>query len=118
MKKYVPAATERRILSTAARKPPYHTTNRVATKYVAKGTPVPTSGAKAIRTAVESGLCAAALSDLVVEKSLRANTLYRIDEDLAKRSFYVLRHKERHVSKAETALLAIMTTAKSSASHV
>ncbi|HWX57452.1 LysR family transcriptional regulator [Bradyrhizobium sp.] len=72
---------------------------------------------EAIRTAVESGLCATALSDLVVEKSLKANTLFRIDEDLAKRSFYVLRHKERHASKAEAALLTIMTTAKSSASH-
>jgi DNA-binding transcriptional LysR family regulator len=72
---------------------------------------------EAIRTAVESGLCATALSDLVVERSLKANTLFRIDEDLASRSFYVLRHKERHVSKAETALLAIMAAAKSSASH-
>ena len=69
---------------------------------------------EAIRTAVESGLCATALSDLVVEKSLRANTLVQIDNELAKRSFYVLRHKERHISKAETALLAIMTAAKPS----
>jgi DNA-binding transcriptional LysR family regulator len=67
---------------------------------------------EAIRTAVESGLCATAISDLVVAKSLQANTLFQIDDELAKRSFYVLRHKERHVSKAETALLAIMTTAK------
>jgi DNA-binding transcriptional LysR family regulator len=67
---------------------------------------------EAIRTAVESGLCATALSDLVVEKSLKANTLVQIDNELAKRSFYVLRHKERHISKAETALLAIMTITK------
>jgi DNA-binding transcriptional LysR family regulator len=65
---------------------------------------------EAIRTAVESGLCATALSNLVVEKSLKANTLFQIDDELAKRSFYVLRHKERHVSKAETALLAMMTS--------
>ncbi|HXB78276.1 MAG TPA: LysR substrate-binding domain-containing protein [Bradyrhizobium sp.] len=64
---------------------------------------------EAIRTAVESGLCATALSDLVVEKSLKANTLVQIDTELAKRSFYVLRHKERHISKAETALLAVAT---------
>jgi DNA-binding transcriptional LysR family regulator len=69
---------------------------------------------EAIRTAVESGLCATALSDLVVEKSLKASTLVQIDNELAKRSFYVLRHKERHISKAETALLAIMTAAKPS----
>jgi DNA-binding transcriptional LysR family regulator len=72
---------------------------------------------EAIRTAVESGSCATALSDLVVEKSLKANTLLQIDDDVAKRSFYVLRHKERHISKAETALLAIMTTTKPSTSH-
>jgi DNA-binding transcriptional LysR family regulator len=64
---------------------------------------------EAIRTAVESGLCATAVSDLVVEKSLKANTLVQIDTELAKRSFYVLRHKERHISKAETALLAVAT---------
>jgi DNA-binding transcriptional LysR family regulator len=67
---------------------------------------------EAIRTAVESGVCATALSDLVVEKSLKANTLVQIDTELAKRSFYVLRHKEHHISRAETALLAIMTAAK------
>jgi DNA-binding transcriptional LysR family regulator len=60
---------------------------------------------EAIRTAIESGLCATAISDLVVEKSLAAKTLYRVQGELARRSFYVLRHKERHVSKAETALL-------------
>jgi DNA-binding transcriptional LysR family regulator len=73
---------------------------------------------EAIRTAVESGFCATALSDLVVERSLKANTLFQIDEELAKRAFYVLRHKERHVSKAETALLSMMTAAKKSARHV
>src|SRR5579871_118125 len=61
---------------------------------------------EAIRTAVESGLCATAISDLVVEKSLVAKTLVKLEGDLAKRSFYVLRHNERHVSKAEAALLS------------
>jgi DNA-binding transcriptional LysR family regulator len=61
---------------------------------------------EAIRTAIESGVCATAISDLVVEKSVTAKTLVRLDGELAKRSFYVLRHKERHASKAETALLA------------
>jgi DNA-binding transcriptional LysR family regulator len=73
---------------------------------------------EAIRTAVESGLCATALSNLVVERSLKAGTLIQIDGELAKRSFYVLRHKERHASKAEAALSAMMTAAKSSASDV
>jgi DNA-binding transcriptional LysR family regulator len=67
---------------------------------------------EAIRTAVESGLCAAAVSDLVVEKSVAARTLFRIEGELAKRSFYVLRHKERHVSKAAAALLAGISATK------
>jgi DNA-binding transcriptional LysR family regulator len=60
---------------------------------------------EAIETAIESGLCATAISDLVVAKSLAAKTLVRLEGELAKRSFYILRHKERHVSKAEAALL-------------
>ena len=65
---------------------------------------------EAIRTAVESGVCATAISDLVVEKSIAAKTLFRVDE-LAKRAFYAVRHKERHVSNAEAALLASIGTA-------
>jgi|SRR5271165_3338674 len=67
---------------------------------------------EAIRTAVESGLCATAISDLVVDKSVAAKSLLRIEGELAKRAFYILRHKERHVSKVEAALLASMTAAK------
>ncbi len=67
---------------------------------------------EAIRTAVESGLCATAISDLVVDKSVAARTLVRIDSELAKRAFYILRHKERHVSKAEAALLSSLTAVK------
>lgn len=64
---------------------------------------------EAILTAVESGTCAAAISDLVVAKSVAAKTLFRLESELAKRSFYMLHHKERHVSKAEAALLASIT---------
>jgi len=67
---------------------------------------------EAIRTAVESGVCATAISDLVVEKSVAAKTLVRLEAELAKRAFYVLRHKERHVSKAETALLTSFAAAR------
>jgi DNA-binding transcriptional LysR family regulator len=61
---------------------------------------------EAIRTAVESGLCATAISNLVVERSVAAKTLFKLEDELARRSFYALRHKERHVSKAEAALMA------------
>ncbi|HZR90422.1 MAG TPA: LysR substrate-binding domain-containing protein [Bradyrhizobium sp.] len=67
---------------------------------------------EAIRTAIESGLCATAISDLVVDRSVTAKTLVRVDGELAKRAFYILRHKERHVSKAEAALLSSITPAK------
>jgi DNA-binding transcriptional LysR family regulator len=66
---------------------------------------------EAIRTAVESGVCATAISDLVVEKSIAAKTLFRVDGELAKRAFYAVRHTERHVSNAEAALLASIGTA-------
>lgn len=61
---------------------------------------------EAIRIAVESGLCAAAISDLVVEQSIVEKTLFRVEAAPVKRSFYVLRHKGRHMSKADAAMLA------------
>ena len=67
---------------------------------------------EAIQTAIESGICATALSHLVVEKSLAAKRLVQLEGEVAKRSFYVLRHKERHVSKVEAALLASIEAAK------
>jgi hypothetical protein len=52
------------------------------------------------------GDCATAISDLVVAQSLFAGMLHRVKIDLPKRSFFVLRHKERYASQAERALLA------------
>jgi DNA-binding transcriptional LysR family regulator len=63
---------------------------------------------EAIRTAVETGRCAAAISDLVVEKAVAAKRLIQLEGELAKRSFYALRHKERHISKAEAALMSVI----------
>jgi DNA-binding transcriptional LysR family regulator len=60
---------------------------------------------EAVRTAVETGDCATAISDLVVAQSLAARTLHRVKIDLPRRSFYMLRHKERHASRSEQALL-------------
>ncbi|THD54493.1 MAG: LysR family transcriptional regulator [Bradyrhizobium sp.] len=60
---------------------------------------------EAVRTAVEAGDCATAISDLVVAPSLAAKTLHRVRFDLPRRSFYILRHKERHTSRVEQALL-------------
>jgi len=67
---------------------------------------------EAIRSAVETGRCATAISNLVVGPSLAAKTLFRLDGELAQRSFYVLHHKERHVSNAQAALISSLTGAK------
>ncbi len=61
---------------------------------------------EALRVAVECGDCATAISDLVVVQSLAAGTLHRVDIDLPKRPFFMLRHKERYASRAEKALIA------------
>jgi DNA-binding transcriptional LysR family regulator len=60
---------------------------------------------EAVRTAVETGDAATAISDLVVAPSLVAKTLHRVKFELPRRAFYVLRHKERHTSRIELALL-------------
>lgn len=60
---------------------------------------------EAVRTAVEAGDAATAISDLVVAQSIAAKTLHRVKFDLPRRSFYILRHKERNASRVEQALL-------------
>jgi DNA-binding transcriptional LysR family regulator len=60
---------------------------------------------EAVRSAVEAGEGATAVSDLVAAPSIAAKTLHRVRFDLPRRSFYILRHKERHISRAEDALL-------------
>ena len=60
---------------------------------------------EAVRSAVEAGDAATAISDLVVAQSIAAKTLHRVKFDLPRRSFYILRHKERHASRIEQALL-------------
>ncbi len=60
---------------------------------------------EAVRAALESGDCATAISDLVVAQSLAAKTLHRVKIDLPRRSFYLLRHKERYASHVEKALI-------------
>jgi DNA-binding transcriptional LysR family regulator len=60
---------------------------------------------EAVRAAVEAGDGATAISNLVVDHSLAAGTLHRVRIEMPKRSFFVLRHKERYQSHAEKALL-------------
>jgi DNA-binding transcriptional LysR family regulator len=63
---------------------------------------------EAVRSAVEAGDGATAISDLVAAPSIAARTLHRVRFDLPRRSFYILRHKERHISRAEDAFLKSM----------
>ncbi|WP_242693461.1 LysR substrate-binding domain-containing protein, partial [Sabulibacter ruber] len=62
----------------------------------------------AVRAAVEAGAGATVISRLVVASALRAGTLVRIPLSLPKRRFLVLRHRERHETRAERAMLALL----------
>ena len=46
--------------------------------------------------------------ELLVTTAIR----HMLEGEIAKRAFYILRHKERHVSKAEAALLSSIAGAK------
>lgn len=60
---------------------------------------------EAVRGAVESGLCATAVSNLVVAQALASKTLHHVPVSLPARPFFILRHKERHAGGAVAALL-------------
>jgi DNA-binding transcriptional LysR family regulator len=63
---------------------------------------------ESVRTAVEAGAGATLLSRHAVDASLRGGTLERLPFPLPKRHFYVLRHKQRYVSAAAKAFLALV----------
>jgi len=63
---------------------------------------------EAVRAAVEAGLGATALSASVTAPSIEAGLLHPVPFRLPEREFHVLRHKERHPSRAAEALLAIL----------
>jgi DNA-binding transcriptional LysR family regulator len=60
---------------------------------------------EAVRAAVEAGAGATALSASVAAPSLEAGLLCRAGPNLPERAFQVLRHRERHLSRAAEALL-------------
>ena len=63
---------------------------------------------EALCVAVEAGAGAAILSTLVVGPAVNANRLVSVDFKLPQRPFYVLRHKERHLSLAEQRFLDLL----------
>ncbi len=63
---------------------------------------------EAVRAAVASGAGAAVLSHLVVAEALREGTLQRLDIALPKRRFFILRHRERGITRAAQAFSALL----------
>ncbi|MBE7203843.1 MAG: LysR family transcriptional regulator [Parafilimonas terrae] len=63
---------------------------------------------EAVRGAVEAGMGATAISASVAAPSIEAGLLARVASALPERAFTLVRHKERHRSRAEDALLAII----------
>jgi DNA-binding transcriptional LysR family regulator len=68
---------------------------------------------ESVRAAVEAGAGATLLSRHAVDTSLRSGTLEHLPFALPKRHFYVLRHKQRYVSAAAKAFLALIRRPKS-----
>jgi DNA-binding transcriptional LysR family regulator len=60
---------------------------------------------EAIRSTVEAGQYATAISNLVVAQALQSGTLHRVPLELPARPFFILHHQDRHFGKAATALL-------------
>lgn len=66
---------------------------------------------EAVCAAVEAGVGATAISNLVAEPGLLAGKLVALEFPLPRRPFYVLHHKERYASQAELALLELVGAA-------
>jgi DNA-binding transcriptional LysR family regulator len=66
---------------------------------------------EAVRSAVEAGMGATAISASVAAPSLEAGLLHRVEIALPERDFHVLRHRERHHGRAADALLDLIAAA-------
>jgi DNA-binding transcriptional LysR family regulator len=64
---------------------------------------------EAVRSAVEAGMGATAISASVAAPSLEAGLLSQVEMKLPERNFYVLRHVERYRSRAADALLELVS---------
>jgi DNA-binding transcriptional LysR family regulator len=72
---------------------------------------------EAVRAAVESGMGATAISASVVASSIEAGLLHLVSYELPDREFRVIRHAERHASKAAEALQKLILTTSGSISR-
>jgi DNA-binding transcriptional LysR family regulator len=66
-------------------------------------------GNEAVREAVESGAGATIISRHVVASAIAAGTLVQIPLELPQREFALVRHRERHATLAQKALVAHLT---------
>ena len=64
---------------------------------------------EAVRSAVEAGMGATAISASVAAPSIESGLLQRVDFRLPDRGFHVLQHRERYRSRAADALLSIIS---------
>jgi DNA-binding transcriptional LysR family regulator len=64
------------------------------------------SANEAVRNAVETGAYATAISDVAVARGIAAKRLCRVPLKLPARPYFILRHRERHLSGAAAALLS------------
>jgi DNA-binding transcriptional LysR family regulator len=62
---------------------------------------------EAVRTAIEAGAGIGGMSELVAAPSLASGMLHRLPIEMPRRSFLVLAHRERRLSKAAEALMAL-----------
>lgn len=67
---------------------------------------------EAVREAVEAGAGATVISEHVVARDLAAGRLKAIPVDLPEREFAVLRHPDRHQTRAQSALIELLTTGR------
>jgi DNA-binding transcriptional LysR family regulator len=67
---------------------------------------------EAVRAAVEAGAGLTAISELVAAASLHAGTLKRLEPALPARSFALATHRERHLSAAAQAFVAMVLPKK------
>jgi DNA-binding transcriptional LysR family regulator len=75
-------------------------------------------GNEAVREAVESGAGATVISRHVVASAIAAGTLVEIPLELPQREFALVRHRERHATLAQKALVAHLTGDGAAASTI
>lgn len=72
---------------------------------------------ESVRAAVEAGAGLAIMSRLVVDAAVRSGALTALSPKVAKRRFWIVRHRQRYLSQAAQALTRIVDQYDNKASH-